>query len=99
MAALLLADGNHINMLGGVRVLLEKPVQRNRGWSPTRLRCSRLSCRWNPTLVIVNLSLPVTCNINIMSQLNSRYPSLKIIVLSVHDPAAAVQAVFFACRD
>jgi DNA-binding NarL/FixJ family response regulator len=41
--------------------------------------------RMEPDLVVVDLSLPVTENVDIMRTLFSRYPSLKVIVLSVHD--------------
>ena len=90
----LLAD-NHINMLGGVRILLEDV------FSVVVMVADETSLfqaivQMEPALVIVNLSLPVTCNKNIMSQLSSRHPSLKIIVLSVHDEPAAVQAAFAA---
>ncbi len=41
--------------------------------------------RMEPDLVVVDLSLPVTGNINIVPTLFSRYPGLRVIVLSVHD--------------
>ena len=43
-----------------------------------------------PDLVVVDLSLPVSGSANIVRTLCSRYPRLRVIVLSVHDEHAAV---------
>jgi DNA-binding NarL/FixJ family response regulator len=90
----LLAD-NHLNMLAGARSLLKEL------FSVVVMVADEASLfeavrQMEPDVVVVNLSLPVTGNKNIMPQLSSRYPGLKIIVLSVHDEPAAVQAAFAA---
>jgi DNA-binding NarL/FixJ family response regulator len=41
--------------------------------------------RMEPDLVVVDLSLPVSGGVNVVSTLLSRYPGLKVIALSVHD--------------
>jgi DNA-binding NarL/FixJ family response regulator len=41
--------------------------------------------RMEPDLVVVDLSLPVTENVNIVRTVLSRHPGLRVIVLSVHD--------------
>jgi DNA-binding NarL/FixJ family response regulator len=46
--------------------------------------------RMEPDLVVVDLSLPVSGSVNIVRTLFSRYPGLKVIVLSVHDEQTAV---------
>lgn len=47
---------------------------------------------FNPELVVVDLSLPGTEEANIAMRLKSRFPNLRMIVLSVHDePAVARQ--------
>jgi DNA-binding NarL/FixJ family response regulator len=46
--------------------------------------------RLDPDLVVVDLSLPVTGRVNVVRTLFGRHPGLKVIVLSVHDEAAAL---------
>jgi DNA-binding NarL/FixJ family response regulator len=46
--------------------------------------------RMEPDLVVVDLSLPVSGGVNIVLTLFSRYPGLRVIVLSVHDEQAAL---------
>jgi DNA-binding NarL/FixJ family response regulator len=43
-----------------------------------------------PDLVVVDLSLPVSGNVNVVRTLLGRHPGLRVIVLSVHDEQAAV---------
>jgi DNA-binding NarL/FixJ family response regulator len=50
--------------------------------------------RMQPDLVVVDLSLPVSGNINVVRNLLGRYSGLRVIVLSVHDePVALSQAL------
>src|SRR5215472_9305531 len=46
--------------------------------------------RMEPDLVVVDLSLPVSGSVNVVRDLLSRYPGLRVIVLSVHDEQPAV---------
>jgi DNA-binding NarL/FixJ family response regulator len=43
-----------------------------------------------PDLIIADLSLPVTLDINIARRLNKAYPEIKLIILSVHDESTAI---------
>jgi len=43
-----------------------------------------------PDLAVVDLSLPVSGEINIARQFKDKYPDLKIIILSVHDEKTVV---------
>jgi DNA-binding NarL/FixJ family response regulator len=84
----LLAD-RHANMLEAVRRLLE-------GRFATIVmvadETSLLEAveRMQPDLVVVDLSLPVSGNVNVVRTLFSRFPMLRALVLSVHDESAAV---------
>jgi DNA-binding NarL/FixJ family response regulator len=86
----LLAD-NHPNMLVGVRSLLEDLFTAVVMVADEASLFAAIS-KMTPDVVVVDLSLPVAGGCNIMRQLSSRYSGLKIIVLSVHDEPAAVQA-------
>ena len=89
---LLLADA-HPNMLTAVRGLLEAK------FATTVMVADEASlldavARVEPDLVVVDMSLPVSGNLNVVSLLFHRHPELRVIVLSVHDePAAVSQAL------
>jgi CheY-like chemotaxis protein len=89
-----LAD-NHSNMLAGVRSLLEDLFEVV-VMVADEVSLFEAITKMTPDLVVVDLSLPVRGSCNIMRPLNSRYPALKVIVLSVHDEPAAVTASFEA---
>jgi DNA-binding NarL/FixJ family response regulator len=79
----LLAD-SHPNMLEAVRGLLRGK------FAATVMVADEVSLleavvRLEPDLVVVDLSLPVSGGVNVVSTLLSRYPGLKVIALSVHD--------------
>lgn len=48
--------------------------------------------RLRPDLVVVDLSLPVSGNRNIAAQCGEKFPSVRVIVLSVHDEPDAAAA-------
>ena len=85
---LLLADA-HPNMLEAVRSLLA-------GRFATTVMVAEESSlleavgRMEPDLVVVDLSLPVSGGVNVVRSLFRRYPSLRVIVLSVHDEQTAI---------
>jgi len=88
----ILAD-SHPNMLEAVRSLLEGRfvVTVMVADEPSLLEAVG---RLQPDLVVVDLSLPVLGDVNIVRALLSRYPQVRVIVLSVHDePAAVSQAL------
>ena len=43
-----------------------------------------------PDLIVADLSLPVTSEINIARRLKKVFPEIKLIILSVHDEGSAV---------
>jgi two-component system response regulator DegU len=84
----LLAD-RHQNMLEGIRNLLETVFDIVVMVADEK---SLLDCleKTRPDLVVVDLSLPVTEEINISRRIRKRNPDMKVIVLSVHDEQTAV---------
>jgi two-component system response regulator DegU len=46
--------------------------------------------RLDPDLIVTDLSLPVSKEVNVVRQLMKTFPGTKIIVLSVHDEGTAV---------
>jgi DNA-binding NarL/FixJ family response regulator len=88
----LLADG-HPNMLGAVRRLLEGKFAATVMVTdePSLLEAV---ARMEPDLVVVDLSLPVAGGVNAVRTLLKRHPTLRVIVLSLHDePPAIAQAL------
>jgi DNA-binding NarL/FixJ family response regulator len=84
----LLAD-DHPNMLEAVRGLLKGRFAATVMVADETSLLEAVS-RLEPDLVVVDLSLPVAGGPNILRSLLGRYPSLRVIVLSVHDEQAAL---------
>ena len=84
----LLAD-IHQNMLAGVRTLLESIFEKV---FMVADEASLLDAaeKINPDLIIADLSLPVTAEINIARRLHMTFPEIKLIILSVHDESSAI---------
>ncbi|HKA55842.1 MAG TPA: response regulator transcription factor [Candidatus Binatia bacterium] len=86
----LLAD-SHLNMLEGVHSLLETVFETVVMVADERSLIEAVPT-FAPNLVVVDLSLPVAEGANIARQLQTRYPTLRILVMSVYDePAVARQ--------
>ena len=84
----LLAD-NHQNMLAGVRSLLESMFDKvfmvaDEG---SLLEAAEKIC---PNLIVADLSLQVSKEINIARRLKKTFPEIKLIILSVHDEPTAI---------
>jgi len=84
----LLAD-IHQNMLAGVRAILESMFEKvfmvaDEG---SLLEAAE---KIKPDLIIADLSLPVTMEINIARRLHKAFPEIKLIILSVHDESSAI---------
>src|SRR5262245_27353984 len=79
----LLAD-SHLIMLAGVHSLLESVFETVLMVADAR-SLMEAAATFDPDLVVVDLSLPVEEGVNIARQLRTRYPALRIVVLSVHD--------------
>jgi DNA-binding NarL/FixJ family response regulator len=84
----LLAD-KHLNMLAGVRTLLESLFDKVFMVADEDSLIEATE-KIAPNLIIADLSLPVSQEINIARRLNKLFPEVKLIVLSVHDDSAAI---------
>ena len=87
-SCVILAD-NHPTMLEGVRGLLQG------SFTATVMVADEPSLfeavvRMQPDLVVVDLSLPVSGDVNVVRTLLGRYTGLRVIVLSIHDEPAAL---------
>ena len=54
------------------------------------------AARLEADLIVVDLSLPVSRDVNIVRRLKERFPHLKLIVLSIHDEPIAFKEVMAA---
>jgi len=84
----LIAD-KHQNMLAGVRTLLESLFDKVFMVADEDSLIEAAE-KITPNLIIADLSLPVSQEINIARRLNKLFPEVKLIVLSVHDDSAAI---------
>jgi DNA-binding NarL/FixJ family response regulator len=90
----LLAD-RHQNMLEGIRSLLENVFDVVVMVADEKSLLDSLE-KINPDLVVVDLSLPITEEINVARRIRKRKPDMKIIILSVHDEQTAVDECILA---
>jgi DNA-binding NarL/FixJ family response regulator len=81
--SVLLAD-NHQNMLEGIRGLLETMFE-SVVMVADEVSLIQSIDKLSPDMVVVDLSLPVSKEVNIAKRLKTHNPDLKIIILSVHD--------------
>jgi len=84
----LLAD-KHQGMLAGVRTLLENRFEKV-FMVADEASLLEAAEKIKPDLIIADLSLPVTKEINIARRLRKIFPDIKLIILSVHDEPAAI---------
>jgi DNA-binding NarL/FixJ family response regulator len=84
----LLAD-NHQNMLAGVRNLLENMFE-TVFMVADEASLMEAAEKLVPDLIVADLSLPVTKEINIARRLKKAFPEIKLIILSVHDEQTAI---------
>ena len=84
----LLAD-KHQNMLAGVRTLLESLFEKI-FMVADEASLLEAAEKINPDLIIADLSLPVTREVNIARCLKKSFPMTKLIILSVHDEPVAI---------
>lgn len=90
----LLAD-RHQNMLEGIRNLLETVFDVVIMVADEKSLLDSLD-KSKPDLVVVDLSLAVTEEINVARRIRKHDPDMKIIILSVHDEQTAVDACMSA---
>lgn len=84
----LLAD-KHQNMLAGVRTLLESMFEKVFMVADEN-SLIEVAEKIAPNLIIADLSLPVSKEINIARRLKKTFPEIKLIILSVHDEPTAI---------
>lgn len=87
-ARVLMAD-RHQNMLEGIRSLLETVFDVVVMVADEKSLIDSLE-KVDPDLVVVDLSLPITEEINVAQRIRKQHPEMKIIILSVHDEQTAV---------
>ncbi len=85
----ILAD-SHLNMLRGVRDLLETMFEVVIMAADEKSLIAAID-KLKPDIVVVDLSLPVSTEGNIVRFLKKRYPDLPLIILSVHDDSTVVE--------
>ena len=88
LGKVLLAD-NHQNMLAGVRALLENKFDKV-FMVADEASLLEAAEKIEPDLIIADLSLPVTREINIARRLKKSFPGIKLIILSIHDERNAI---------
>ena len=84
----LLAD-NHQNMLEGVRNLLEDKFE-TVFMVADEASLMEAAEKLKPDLIVADLSLPVTKELNIVRRMKTSFPQIRLIILSIHDEQAAV---------
>ena len=84
----LLAD-KHQNMLAGVRTLLESMFDKV-FMVANENSLFEAAEKINPNLIVADLSLPVTSEINIARSLKKSFPEIQLIILSVHDEQTVI---------
>jgi DNA-binding NarL/FixJ family response regulator len=89
--SVILAD-RHQNMLEGIRGLLEAMFE-TVVMVADKASLFETAEKIDPDLAVIDLSLPVSGEINIARQVIDKHPDLKIIILSVHDEQTIVSEV------
>ncbi len=84
----ILAD-NHQNMLAGERTLLESMFE-TVFMVADEASLIEAAEKLSPDLIVADLSLPVTKEINIARRLKKAFPGIRLIILSVHDERTAI---------
>jgi len=90
----ILAD-SHQNLLESVRGLLETMFETVVMVADKR-SLFEAAGKLKPKLAVVDLSLPVSGEVNVAREIKSRYPELKFIILSIHDEPTAVSEAMSA---
>jgi DNA-binding NarL/FixJ family response regulator len=93
-SCVILAD-SHQNTLEGIRGLLGTMFETILMVADEKSLFETVE-KLKPDLAIVDLSLPVPGEVNVVSKLRSLYPDLKFIVLSVHDDETVLDEIMSA---
>ena len=90
----ILAD-SHQNALEGIRGLLDTMFETVLMVANKKSLFEAID-KVRPDLAVLDLSLMVSGEVSIASEINNRYPDLKFIILSLHDESSAVEDVLSA---
>ena len=93
----ILAD-RHQGLLAGLRSLLED-IFEHVFMVADEASLLKAVEKINPDLIIADLSLPVTEEMNIARRLKGNFPGIKMIILSIHDEESAIRECFDAGAD
>jgi DNA-binding NarL/FixJ family response regulator len=85
---LILADSHH-EMLGGLRTLLAPLFDATLMVADDESLITAATMA-RADLIVVDLSLPVTGQVNVARRLKAKFPDTKFIILSIHDEQEAV---------
>jgi DNA-binding NarL/FixJ family response regulator len=85
---LILADSHH-EMLGGLRKLLAPLFDATLMVADDESLITAATMA-RADLIVVDLSLPVTGQVNVARRLKAKFPDTKFIILSIHDEQEAV---------
>lgn len=87
----ILAD-NHQDMLEGIRGLLKTTFESVVMVADEKSLFEVVE-KLNPDITVVDLSLPISGEVNVARKIKIHHPNLKFIVLSVHDEITAVNKI------
>ena len=90
----ILAD-SHQDMLEGIRGLLHTTFESVVMVADEKSLFEVVE-KLKPDITVVDLSLPISGEVNIARKIKIHYPNLKFIVLSVHDEIAAINEIMSA---
>ena len=90
----LLAD-SHQDMLEGIRGLLKTEFDSVVMVADEKSLFEVIE-KLNPDIIVVDLSLPISGEVNIARKIKNDHPNLKFIVLSVHDDTTAIDEIMSA---
>ena len=90
----LLAD-SHQDMLEGIRGLLKTEFDSVVMVADEKSLFEVIE-KLNPDIIVVDLSLPISGEVNIARKIKNDHPNIKFIILSVHDDTTAVDEIMSA---
>jgi len=90
----ILAD-SHQEMLEGIRGLLKTTFESVVMVADEKSLFEIIE-KLNPDITVVDLSLPISGEVNIARKIKIHHPNLKFIILSVHDETTAINEIMSA---
>jgi DNA-binding NarL/FixJ family response regulator len=93
-SCVILAD-SHQDMLEGIRGLLKTTFESVVMVADEKSLFETIQ-KLNPDITVVDLSLPISGEVNIARKIKIHHPNLKFIVLSIHDETTAIDEIMSA---